>query len=446
MFNVNKLHLLSFRVILLGFLLVILAGAGLLSLPWAAADGQRVSLLDALFTSTSAVCVTGLIVRDTAAGWSLFGKSVILLLIQIGGLGVVTTAAVFSAMLGKRISLLERSIVQDSVSAPHPAVVMRFTQFILAVTLVMELIGAVLLLPDLAAEFGLGKGAWMAVFHSVSAFCNAGFDLMGGSGAYVSMTPFSGDALVTITLIVLILVGGLGFVVWADLTEKRLRVRHWRLQTKVVLAATAVLVLVPAVLFFLMERSVSGAGRSTGEQILCALFNSVTPRTAGMSTVDLAALSDGSKLLTAILMFIGGCPGSTAGGVKTVTVVVALAFLIARFRGSAYVGMFGRRVPDDAVSKAFTAIGINLVLGLSGTLIITASGFGLSDAMLEAFSAIGTVGLSTGITRELGTVCRLLLILLMYCGRLGSVSFATALLEKRSRPPVTAPAEELLIG
>ena len=442
----RKQRLTHVQIIALGFFLMIIVGTILLMLPWASRSGRSAGFLTSLFTATSASCVTGLVVQDTFLHWSVFGQIVILVLIQIGGLGFMTIATFFFLFMRRKMGLRNREVLSESINVSRVGEIQGIARKILIGTAVFEVLGAAVLAIRFIPAHGPLKGLWFSVFHSVSAFCNAGFDLMGGSGAYVSMTPFSGDALVTVTLIVLILVGGLGFVVWADLGEKRVRIRRWRLQTKVVLSATALMILVPAVLFFLMERSVSGAGRSTGEQILCALFNAVTPRTAGMSTVDLATMSDGSKLLTAILMFIGGCPGSTAGGVKTVTVVVALAFLVSRFRGSAYVGMFGRRVPTDAVSKAFTVIGVNLVLGLAGTLIITASGFSLSDAMLEAFSAIGTVGLSTGITRELGTVCRLLLILLMYCGRLGSVSFATALLEKRSQPPVTAPAEELLIG
>jgi len=442
----RKQRLTHVQIIALGFFLMIMAGTVLLMLPWASRPDGSAGFLTCLFTATSASCVTGLVVQDTFLHWSVFGQIVILVLIQIGGLGFMTIATFFFIFMRRKMGLRNREVLSESINVSRVGEVRGLAKKILIGTACFEILGAAVLAIRFVPAHGPLKGLWFAIFHSISAFCNAGFDLMGGSGAYVSMTPFSGDALVTITLIVLILTGGLGFVVWADLAEKRLRPRRWRLQTKVVLSATAVLVLVPAVLFFLMERSVSGAGRSTGEQILCALFNSVTPRTAGMSTVDLATMSDGSKLLTAILMFVGGCPGSTAGGVKTVTVVVALAFLSARFRGGTYVGMFGRKVPDEAVSKAFTVIGINLVLGLVGTLAITASGFTLSDAMLEAFSAIGTVGLSTGITRELGTACRLLVILLMYCGRLGSVSFATALLEKRSRPPVTAPAEELLIG
>ena len=442
----RKHRLTHVQIIALGFLLMIIAGTILLMLPLASRSGRSAGFLTSLFTATSASCVTGLVVQDTFLHWSVFGQIVILVLIQVGGLGFMTIATFFFLFMRRRMGLRNREVLSESINVSRVGEIQSLAKKILIGAFLFEVLGAAVLAVRFIPMYGPLKGLWFSVFHSVSAFCNAGFDLMGGSGAYVSMTPFSGDALVTITLIVLILVGGLGFVVWADLVEKRLRSRHWRLQTKVVLAATVILVIVPALLFYLMERSVSGAGRSFGEQILCAFFNSVTPRTAGMSTVDLASLSDGSKLLTTILMFIGGCPGSTAGGVKTVTVVVVLVFLAARIRGRSYVGMFGRRVPDEAVTKAFTVIGINLLLALVGTLIITVYGFDLSDAMLEAFSAIGTVGLSTGITRELGTVCRLLLILLMYCGRLGSVSFATALLEKRSRPPVTAPAEELLIG
>ena len=442
----RKHRLTHVQIIALGFLLMIIAGTILLMLPPASRSGRSAGFLTSLFTATSASCVTGLVVQDTFLHWSVFGQIVILVLIQVGGLGFMTIATFFFLFMRRRMGLRNREVLSESINVSRVGEIQSLAKKILIGAFMFEVLGAAVLAVRFVPLYGPLKGLWFSVFHSVSAFCNAGFDLMGGSGAYVSMTPFSGDALVTITLIVLILVGGLGFVVWADLAEKRLRTRHWRLQTKVVLTATVVLVIVPALLFYLMERSASGSGRSIGEQILCSLFNSVTPRTAGMSTVDLASMSDGSKLLTAILMFIGGCPGSTAGGVKTVTVVVVLVFLAARIRGSSYVGMFGRRIPDEAITKAFTVIGINLILALVGTLIITVSGFDLSDAMLEAFSAIGTVGLSTGITRELGTVCRLLLILLMYCGRLGSVSFATALLEKRSRPPVTAPAEELLIG
>ena len=443
MFNVNKLHLLSFRVILLGFLLVILAGAGLLALPWAAADGQRVSLLDALFTSTSAVCVTGLIVRDTAAGWSLFGKSVILLLIQIGGLGVVTTAAVFSAMLGKRISLLERSIVQDSVSAPHPAVVMRFTQFILAVTLVMELIGAVMLLPDLAAEFGLGKGAWMAVFHSVSAFCNAGFDLMPASAGTFSLISRAGSALFNVVVILLITVGGIGFWTLEDLFVQRGRLSACGLQTKLILASSAVLVLLPALYFYCCEFESLPAG----ERVLASLFQSVTTRTAGFYTADFAAMSEPGLLLTICLMLTGGSPGSTAGGMKTTTLAVLVISALSVFRRQNDGTAFGRRISTETVRSAAAILALYLGLFITASAVICGvEKLPLLTCMFESASALGTVGLSLGVTAKLGTLSRCILICLMYVGRVGGLTLIFAAVPAGAQIAARFPEERVSVG
>ncbi len=443
MFNVNKLHLLSFRVILLGFLLVILAGAGLLALPWAAADGQRVSLLDALFTSTSAVCVTGLIVRDTAAGWSLFGKSVILLLIQIGGLGVVTTAAVFSAMLGKRISLLERSIVQDSVSAPHPAVVMRFTQFILAVTLVMELIGAVLLLPDLAAEFGLGKGAWMAVFHSVSAFCNAGFDLMPASAGTFSLISRAGSAFFNVVVILLITVGGIGFWTLEDLFVQRGRLSACGLQTKLILASSAVLVLLPALYFYCCEFE----SLPTGERVLASLFQSVTTRTAGFCTADFAAMSEPGLLLTICLMLTGGSPGSTAGGMKTTTLAVLVISALSVFRRQNDGTAFGRRISTETVRSAAAILAVYLGLFITASAVICGvEKLPLLTCMFESASALGTVGLSLGVTAKLGALSRCILICLMYVGRVGGLTLIFAAVPAGAQIAARFPEERVSVG
>ena len=443
MFNVNKMHLLSFRVILLGFLLVILAGAGLLSLPWAAADGQRVSLLDALFTSTSAVCVTGLIVRDTAAGWSLFGKSVILLLIQIGGLGVVTTAAVFSAMLGKRISLLARSIVQDSVSAPHPAVVMRFTQFILAVTLVMELIGAVLLLPDLAAEVGLGKGAWMAVFHSVSAFCNAGFDLMPASAGTFSLISRAGSALFNIVVILLITFGGIGFWTLEDLYVQHGRLSACGLQTKLILASSAVLVLLPAAYFYCCEFESLPAG----ERVLASLFQSVTTRTAGFCTADFAAMSEPGLLLTICLMLTGGSPGSTAGGMKTTTLAVLVISALSVFRRQNDGTAFGRRISTETVRSAAAILAVYLGLFITASAVICGvEKLPLLTCMFESASALGTVGLSLGVTAKLGALSRCILICLMYVGRVGGLTLIFAAVPAGAQIAARFPEERVSVG
>ena len=443
MFNVNKLHLLSFRVILLGFLLVILAGTGLLALPCAAADGRGVPLLDALFTSTSAVCVTGLIVRDTAAGWSLFGKTVILLLIQIGGLGVVTTAAVFSAMLGKRVSLLQRSIVQESVSAPRPAGVMQFTLFILAVTLCIELFGAVLLMPDFVGEFGAVKGIGMAVFHSVSAFCNAGFDLMPSGGGTFSLISRVGSPLVNVTVMLLIAVGGIGFWTLEDLFVQRGHVSRCGLQTKLVLTTSAVLVLIPAGLFFLYEF----AGLPAGQRFWASLFQSVTTRTAGFCTVDFAAMSEQGQLLTICLMLVGGSPGSTAGGMKTTTLAVLILSALAVFRRQNDGTAFGRRVPVETVRSAAAILALYLVLFITAAVVISrVEQLPLGTCMFETASAIGTVGLSLGITARLGALSRVILIFLMYIGRVGGLTLIFAAVPSDGPAYARYPEENVTVG
>ena len=443
MFNVNKLHLLSFRVILLGFLLVILAGTGLLALPWAAADGRSVPLLDALFTSTSAVCVTGLIVRDTAAGWSLFGKSVILLLIQIGGLGVVTTAAVFSALLGKRVSLLARSIVQDSVSAPHPGVVMRFTKFILALTLFAELVGAVLLLPDLAGEFGLLKGAWMALFHSVSAFCNAGFDLMPATTGSFSLISRAGSTLFNIVVMLLITVGGIGFWTLEDLFVRRGRISACCLQTKLILTFSALLVLLPAAYFYCCEF----AALPAGERVLASLFQSVTTRTAGFCTADFAAMSEPGLLLTICLMLTGGSPGSTAGGMKTTTLAVLVISSLSVFRRQSDGTVFGRRVSVETVRSAAAILAVYLGLFITASAVICGvEKLPLLTCMFETASALGTVVLSLGITAKLGALSRCILICLMYVGRVGGLTLIFATVPAGAQSSARFPEENVAVG
>ena len=295
---------------------------------------------------------------------------------------------------------------------------------------------------------GLGRGIYYGVWHSVSAFCNAGFDLMGPySGPYSSFTAYAGDPLVSLTICALILVGGLGFLVWDDLVRNKLRWRRYRLQTKVVLTVTAALTLGGGALFFLLERENLGAGRPLGEQILSALFDAVTPRTAGFNSTDTAALSPGSLLLTIIFMFIGGSPGSTAGGVKTTTVFVVLLHALSGVRRERSANAFGRSIGDGALKKATSVLYTNLLLALAGALLISAvQAMPLTDVLFETFSAIGTAGMTTGITRDLLPLSQAVIIFLMYCGRVGSISFAVALLEKRALPPVTLPREDITIG
>ena len=443
-----KIRQLSYvQTIALGFLTVIAAGTILLMLPAASQNGEATGLVTALFTSVSASCVTGLVLVDTATYWSGFGQAVILLLIQLGGLGFMTIATLFSRLLRRRMSLRERGVMAESINTIRVGRILEITYTIGLGTLIFELSGAVLLAMRFIPEFGFGQGLWYSVFHSVSAFCNAGFDLMGVKEPFSSLVSYSDDALVSITIMLLIILGGIGFLVWDDIRQKGLKWRRYDLQTKLVIVTTFALVFGGALLFFVIERNRMNADMPLGEQVLVSFFSAVTPRTAGFNSVDTASLSDASKLLTVILMFIGGSPGSTAGGIKTTTVAVAFVFLFSGIRGRRGAYVFGRRIPDDAMKRSGMIVSTNLMLALFGALVLCGTqSLPLSDVLIEVFSAIGTVGMSTGITRELSTLSALVVALLMYLGRVGSVSFAMALLERRMDPPVTYPEEQVTVG
>ena len=441
----KKAKLSNVQIIALGFIMILL-GTGLLMLPISSVSPA--SFGDALFTATSASCVTGLVQQDTGTYWTTFGQLVIITLIQIGGLGFMTIATLFLLLLRRRMGLRQREVVVEGISYNQLGGFAPFIRRVLLGTLLMEGLGAALLSIRFVPEMGLGRGIYYGVWHSISAFCNAGFDLMGPcSGPYSSFTAYAGDPLVSLTVCALILVGGLGFLVWDDLVRNKLRWRRYRLQTKVVLTVTAALTLGGGALFFLLERENLGAGRPLGEQILSALFDAVTPRTAGFNSTDTAALSPGSLLLTIIFMFIGGSPGSTAGGVKTTTVFVVLLHALSGVRRERSANAFGRSIGDGALKKATSVLYTNLLLALAGALVISAvQPLPLTDVLFETFSAIGTAGMTTGITRDLLPLSQAVIIFLMYCGRVGSISFAVALLEKRALPPVTLPQEEITIG
>ena len=442
----KKAKLSNVQIIALGFFIMILLGTGLLMLPISSVSPA--SFGDALFTATSASCVTGLVQQDTGTYWTTFGQLVIITLIQIGGLGFMTIATLFLLLLRRRMGLRQREVVVEGISYNQLGGFAPFIRRVLLGTLLMEGLGAALLSIRFVPEMGLGRGIYYGVWHSISAFCNAGFDLMGPcSGPYSSFTAYAGDPLVSLTVCALILVGGLGFLVWDDLARNKLRWRRYRLQTKVVLTVTAELTLGGGALFFLLERENLGAGRPLGEQVLSALFDAVTPRTAGFNSTDTAALSPGSLLLTIIFMFIGGSPGSTAGGVKTTTVFVVLLHALSGVRRERSANAFGRSIGDGALKKATSVLYTNLLLALAGALVISAvQPLPLTDVLFETFSAIGTAGMTTGITRDLLPLSQAVIIFLMYCGRVGSISFAVALLEKRALPPVTLPQEEITIG
>ncbi len=441
-----KHHKLSHvRVITLGYFIMILFGTLLLMLPCATRDGIGAGPVTALFTATSASCVTGLVLQDTATYWSLFGQLVILALIQIGGLGFMTIAIFFFRLISKKSSLRERAVMAESINTTRMGDFSRIVRKIVIGTIALESAGGILLATYFVRqpELGFFKGVYYGFFHAISAFCNAGFDLMGG---YSSFTSLSDNILVNAVLIILIVVGGIGFLVWDDITACRFSFRKFSLHTKTVLTVTAILVLGGAVLLFVFEHNNTGIDKPLSEEIWVALFGSVTARTAGFNTVDTAALSSASKLITIILMFIGGSSGSTAGGVKTTTVAVILIFLIAGMRGQDNIHFYKRRIRDDILRKSVIIISTNLLLLLFGATVLCAvQGVSITDAVFETTSAISTVGMTTGITRDLNLISKLVIIFLMYCGRVGSISFGISLFERR-KPPVSYPEESVTVG
>lgn len=442
-----KKHISQTQFIAYGFFLIIMTGTLLLMLPVSSRDGQVEPFLNCLFTATSATCVTGLVVVDTYQYWTLFGQLVIILMIQVGGLGFVTIGVTILLMMGRKIGLADRGLLKDSVNTLEIGGIVRLTKLIVKGTLLIEGVGALLLAIRFIPELGFAEGVFYGIFHSISAFCNAGFDLMGRFEAYSSLTRYADDWLINLTVISLILVGGLGFVVWRDLYQKRFHFRKYTLHTKMVMTALLVLVTVPALLFWLLERNGVLAGMSGSGQFFGSLFAAVTPRTAGFNTTDVAAMGDAGKLLTLVLMLIGGNPGSTAGGVKTTTIMVLLFYIVSMIQHREGVNIYGRRLEDGIIEKAAVVFTLTLTMAVTASFLICAvDNLPLSDVLLETFSAVDTVGMSTGITRETGAFSRIVLILLMYSGRIGSLSFALAFTDKRQKSSIRQPMERINIG
>ena len=438
----HKRKITSSQIILYGFALVILIGAVVLMLPVSSKAGTVTPFLDCLFTSTSAVCVTGLVVHDTATHWSVFGQAVILLLIQIGGIGVVTVAAAITMVSGKKISLMQRSTMQDAVSAHHVGGIVRFTGFILRGIFLFELLGAFALMTAFIPEYGR-KGIWLAVFHSISAFCNAGFDLMGTANPYSSLTAYVADPVVNITILLLIIIGGIGFLTWQDIRQNGIHIRRYRMQSKVILSVTGILIFLPALYFFFFEFS----SLSPSQRFWGSLFQAVTPRTAGFNTLDLTVLSETGQMITCLLMLIGGSPGSTAGGMKTTTFAVLAACAAAVFRKRENGQFFGRRVSDDTVKNAVTVFLLYITLFLTGGMIISRTeSLPLVVGLFESASAVGTVGLTLGITTALGRVSRLVLIFLMFFGRVGGLTLIFATLPATKNTLSRLPLEKITVG
>lgn len=441
--GIHPPRLTTFQTIILLFAAVILGGSLLLMLPFSAQDFTVTPFNEALFTATSAVCVTGLVVQDTATHWSWFGQAVILTLIQIGGLGVITVAASFSLLSGRKISLMQRGTMQEAIAAPKVGGIVRLTGFIIKASFLLETLGALCMLPVFCGDYG-PRGIWMAVFHSVSAFCNAGFDILGTPEAqYVSLTGYRANPVINLTIMALIVVGGIGFLTWDDIRTNKLHLHRYRLQSKIILSTTALLIVVPALWFYFGE---FGALQG-GERVLAALFQSVTPRTAGFNTADLTALSGVGHGLTIALMLIGGSPGSTAGGMKTTTAAVLFANAIAVFCRREEAHCFGRRINNKTVCNAATILFLYLTLFLTGGFIISATeGLPLSACLFETASAVGTVGLSLGLTPGLGLVSQGVLIVLMFIGRVGGLTLIYAALSGFSKANCKLPQERVTVG
>ena len=412
----ERKHLTSFQLIILGFAGVILFGALILMLPISSAKGNATPFNEALFTATSAVCVTGLAVQDTGSYWSLWGQGVILCLIQIGGLGVVTVAASVSMLSGRKISLMQRSTMQDAISAPKVGGIVRLTKFILKGTFLIEGIGALFLLFPFCKQYGI-RGCWMAIFHSISAFCNAGFDILGTSAHL--------------------------FLTWEDICTYKFNVRKYRMQSKMILTATAILIFVPTVFFFICD-----FGKfPLGKRLLASAFQAVTPRTAGFNTVDISTMTEASKAIMILLMLIGGSPGSTAGGMKTTTFIVLILNAVATFSSQENAGAFGRRVDYHVIKNAATIAVLYFTLFFFGGITISVyEGLPLLNCFFEAASAVGTVGLTLGVTPGLHLISRLILIALMYLGRVGGLTLIYAVFSGRNKGNAKLPLEKITVG
>ncbi len=431
------------QIILLGFIVMVLIGAILLMLPISSKNREVTPFIDALFTSVSAGCVTGLIVKDTQTSWSLFGQTIILMLIQIGGMGVVTMTTFFTMITGRAMNLKTRAVMQEAVSAPNIGGIARLTGFIVKGTILIEGICALLVSPVFIKDFGFAKGIWYSVFMSISAFCNAGFDLMGSKGECSSLMYYADNAWINIVFIFLILTGGLGFLTWSDIKNHKFNFKKYSTQSKVILVAELVLVLVPALYFFVFELS----DEPMKARILESLFAAVTPRTAGFNTIDYNDLSPAGITITIMLMLIGGAPGSTAGGMKITTIVVLLAVMISVFGQEKSPALFKRRISSEVIYSALAVFFMDMILFIGGSIAISLiEGLPMMKVLFECASAVATVGITMGITSSLGLVSKCILIFIMYTGRVGGLTLIFAAVSRKNVWNERYPLDHIAVG
>ncbi|SKA08035.1 TrkH family potassium uptake protein [Selenihalanaerobacter shriftii] len=441
-FDLNNLT--PAQILSLGYLVIILIGAILLSLPIATASGKSMPFIDALFTATSATAVTGLIVENTSIFFSIFGQVVIMVLIQIGGLGIMTMSTLFAFLVGKKITLKERLIIQADLDQFQLSGLIRLVRYVLLVTFMIEGTGALILFTRLIQEYSLGKALYLSVFHAISAFNNAGFDLFGNS-----LEGFTGDITINLVITTLIILGGIGFAVIAELYSGKRKFKDYSLQTKLVLSVTAFLIVIGTVVFFFLEYSnpETMGGLSFGKKALASYFLSITPRTAGFNTVPTGALKSSTLFFVIILMFIGASPGSTGGGVKTTTFGALFAVVYAMVTGRSDVELFKRRLAKEVIFKALSIIMISLLLIVAVTMVLTITeNMKFLDLFFETVSAFGTVGLSTGVTGELSVIGKLLITITMFAGRVGPLTLALAIGRKEETANIRYPEEKILVG
>ncbi|MDU5106249.1 MULTISPECIES: TrkH family potassium uptake protein [unclassified Clostridium] len=440
----NKIKLNGVQILALGFIAVIIIGSVILSLPISSRSGESTNFLDAIFTSTSAVCVTGLITLDTSTHWSTFGQTVIMTLIEIGGLGFMSFAVLISLILGKKITLRERLIMQEAMNTYSIQGLVKMVKYVLVFTVSVQFFGALLLSTQFVPEYGISRGLFYSVFHSISAFCNAGFDLFG-----TSLVTYSSNNVVILVISALIIIGGLGFTVLLELYDFK-GIKKLSIHAKLVIITTLILIFGGTILMLLFEfnNAESIGNMSINDKLLNSFFASVTPRTAGFNSVDTSGMTLASKILTIILMLIGGSPGSTAGGLKTVTCGILVLTIISVIKGREDTEVFGRRFTKEIVYKAFTIvfIGISLVIGVTMILSYTETGANFVDLLYESSSALGTVGLTLGLTPNLTPIGKILIMIMMYLGRVGPLTVMLALTRKRKKSGYKYPEGKILIG
>jgi len=446
----KKKNLSPFKILAIGFATVILTGGILLSLPISSVSGQYTSLLDTIFTATSAVCVTGLVVLDTGTYWSVFGQWIILILIQIGGLGFMALSTIFALLLGKRISLRERLVMQEAYNTFSLQGVISHVRYMLFFTLAVQGGAALILMTQFIPLYGIGTGIYYGIFHAISAFNNAGFDLLGN---FTSVTVLNTNKVVLMTLGTLINIGGLGYLVWREIISSirsKKKLKNFSLHSKVVLTISLTLVLFGSLIFLIFEwnNPATMQGMRFSDKIVNSYFSATTPRTAGFNSISNSEMSPAGKLLTMAYMFIGGSPGSTAGGVKTTTLGIVIFTLISVLKGREDVEVYHKKLSQSTVYRAVAVFLLGISIVVMGVMVLSIAEVGATFEVIlyEVLSAFGTVGLSQGITPSLTAVSKVTLTLIMYMGRVGPLTVMLALAGKQSKANVKYPEGKLLIG